>query len=473
MDKALMAMSLEEEDVPFDMMDLPEYSSCERNVFSVIGRLLNPDCQKMASLILDMPRKWQKYDRARGVALSKEKFQFIFSSENDLDEILMKGFQTFNEWGLAIKRWENTPPVDYLQFVLLWVQLRNILVNHYTVEAIMTFGDVVGQVIEVAFDPKKSQSRGFVRVKILFDVSKPLRKSKVFNLPRGAGQANIEYFYEKVQKRCYSCQRLTHDQSVCPILVKIRQDQAISRRMDKVFDKPIPEPVLKKSDPLFGVLEKSQVGIQPVLGRPRIAPEVLEGMRQYLLVAEGEERKIREERVKRTVFEAESSSASQKSILRLEPPPIISRDPMKGKGLVFGYGSDDSSTQSERIIPHGPKLLSAAIQAAAPSVRKPRNSDMQDESSAVNVFGDSSPFQDGSTGYKIGLFEASPSGTKLKGSNPRKRPGKNIRRFKGSVNGGFNGAGSKKEGLEIGVIEKKKTQRKVGRSTQSCKAKYS
>ncbi|XP_024004102.1 uncharacterized protein LOC112081569 [Eutrema salsugineum] len=379
MDKALMAMSLEEEDEPFDMMDLPEYSSCERNVFSIIGRLLNPECQKMASLILDMPRKWQKYDRARGVALSVERFQFIFDTENDLDEILAKGFQTFNEWGLAIERWVDVPPADYLQFVPLWVQLRNIPVNHYTIEAITTFGDVVGQVIEVAFDPKKSQSRGFVRVLIKFDVSKPLRKSKVFNLPRGAGQATIEYFYEKVQKRCYSCHRLTHEQNVCPILVKMRQDQAINRRLGKAFEKPPQSPVLKKSDPLFGVLEEKQVGLHPILGRPCIHPEVLEGMRQYLLVVDGEERKIREERVKKSVLEAESSETSRKSILRLEPLPIIAKDPLKGKGLVFGYSSEDSSTQSERIRPNGPKLLSAAIHAADPNSKNSGDIIMQNE----------------------------------------------------------------------------------------------
>lgn len=60
MDKAMMALSLEEEDEPFDMPSLPQFSSCERNNRSIIGRILNPDCQKMSNLIREMPRKWQK-----------------------------------------------------------------------------------------------------------------------------------------------------------------------------------------------------------------------------------------------------------------------------------------------------------------------------------------------------------------------------------------------------------------------------
>lgn len=103
MDKALMAMSLEEEDVPFEMPNLPQYRLCERNVLSLVGRLLNPDNQSMSNLILNMPRKWQKVGRVRGIALSNERFQFIFRNEHDLVEILEKGVHTFNEWALAVE----------------------------------------------------------------------------------------------------------------------------------------------------------------------------------------------------------------------------------------------------------------------------------------------------------------------------------------------------------------------------------
>lgn len=97
-DIALMAMSLEEEDKPFDMPDLPEFCSSEKNVQSILGRLLNPECQKMSSLILDMPRKWQMVGRIRGVALTQEKFQFIFKYAHDMEAILAKGAHTYNEW---------------------------------------------------------------------------------------------------------------------------------------------------------------------------------------------------------------------------------------------------------------------------------------------------------------------------------------------------------------------------------------
>lgn len=66
MDKALMALSLEEEDMPFAMPELPEFSSAEENKLSLMGRILNPERQKMSSLIMKMPRKWQKKGESEG-----------------------------------------------------------------------------------------------------------------------------------------------------------------------------------------------------------------------------------------------------------------------------------------------------------------------------------------------------------------------------------------------------------------------
>lgn len=57
LDKALKHLSIEEEDEPFVLPDRPEFYATERNSMSLIGRLLNPHCQKMGDLILDMPRK--------------------------------------------------------------------------------------------------------------------------------------------------------------------------------------------------------------------------------------------------------------------------------------------------------------------------------------------------------------------------------------------------------------------------------
>ena len=243
MDNALLALSLkDDDDAPFNLPDFPQFYATERNACSLIGRLLNPRFQNMANLILDMPRKWQKVNRVRGIALTKERFQFIFSHANDLQDVLDKGMQTHNDWGLAIERWVETPPPGYLQSVSIWVRISNIPVNHYTKPAITELGELIGHVEVVAFDPEKSQRQDYVRVKINIEVTKPLKKSRVLNLP-GGGQTTIYYFYEKVQKRCTECQRLTHAKEHCPLLAykqNMRAVEATKNRLSLLLLPTIP-----------------------------------------------------------------------------------------------------------------------------------------------------------------------------------------------------------------------------------------
>lgn len=171
-------MSLDEEEVPFDLQDLPQFSAIESNKLSIIGRTLNPESQRMKDLILDMPRKWQVYDRVQGVALSPTMFQFIFKYEHDLEEVLRKRVWTFNEWSIVIDRWVEKQRDDYLKYLLVWVQIQNIPVNHYTREAIEAFGDFIGKVDVVAFDPSKAQSHDYVRVQVFLTFRDRLGKQK-------------------------------------------------------------------------------------------------------------------------------------------------------------------------------------------------------------------------------------------------------------------------------------------------------
>lgn len=56
-DRVLLAMKISEVEEPYNMPDDPEFCSIEENRLSLIGRVLNPDHQKISDLVLDMPRK--------------------------------------------------------------------------------------------------------------------------------------------------------------------------------------------------------------------------------------------------------------------------------------------------------------------------------------------------------------------------------------------------------------------------------
>lgn len=218
-----------------------------------------------------------------------------------------------------LDRWVENPPEDYLQFITVWVQIGNIPINHYTKKALTALGDIVGEMIVVAFDPSKPITQKFIRAKVKINVAKPLRPSKVIDL--GEGRSTVVRFnYENIQKRCFTCFRLNHEKSICPLEVRKRQEEAKGRRARVQEQIALQKPVLQEHDPLFGVLRESQVGINPTTGRPRIAEEVLQEMRRYLVANTGEDLSIKVDKVIKSFKEVEEDPELQRSCLRLEAP---------------------------------------------------------------------------------------------------------------------------------------------------------
>ncbi|KAL0795442.1 hypothetical protein Bca101_066819 [Brassica carinata] len=470
LEKALLEMTLEQEDEPFTIPDLPEYRSNVRNELSLVGRLLNPQVQKMERFILEMPRKWQLYDRVKGIALSRDRFQFLFKHEHDLVDILERGAHTYEMWSIVMERWVENPPPDYLQYLDLWVQMRNIPINNYTSTAITSLGEFAGRVIVVTFDPDKPQTRDYVRFKVRFDIAKPLRRVKVVNLPEG-GSTKIRYDYERLQKMCYTCQRLTHDQSQCPMERLKIQLQSVKRSLGEPSRSALAELVIKESDPLFGVIAERQVGLDPMTGRPKIAKEVLDDMREYLMVAEGAEKVARQERVKRSLQSLENDPIGQKTMLRLEPLPLVTPHLDKGKGIVFNFEEKDKRRKKDEEE-SGSKLMAGAIRSGLAMTRESEAKSVQSAFSASPFFDEAGDvFQYDSTGFNVGVSDTGSSGIRQRKTKPRKRPGTYRRRARTTQDSKVSREEMKMKGKQEARAEKRKADSDVETSQHSAKFK--
>ncbi|XP_024013922.1 uncharacterized protein LOC112088006 [Eutrema salsugineum] len=319
------------------------------------------------------------------------------------------------------------PPEDFLQIIPIWVQISKIPVNYNTLPAITSLAGTLGFVDEVAFDPINPQTHDFVRARVFFDVTKPLKTCRVVVLPNGMNHV-IHFHYENIQKRCFSCQRLNHEKDFCPLLVKKRQVEAAQRRHKVMEVRAKPSLVLKEGDPLFGVLKEDQVANDPLSGRPKIAKEVLDEMRRYLLTDNGDERSVREDRVKVSVQETELDPILQKIVLRLEPLPTVTNDLHKGKGLVFEYGEKSSLQTNQESGKFKETSLLSAIKSGNAMRWDPVDLNapvLSEDGRPVNPPKDLSLC---STGFSMGFSEPCYSGTSKKKPSPRKRPPKARRK---------------------------------------------
>lgn len=214
--EVLQGMSLGE-DKSIIIPDEDDFCAMEREGRSISGRLLNPECQNMGRMLRTMPKIWKVYDWVRGITLTKERFQFIFDLERDIQMVLKQGFWTFDDWGMAMERWVENPPLNYLQTAAIWVRLHNLPVNYLTLKTIDAVADGIGHVKVIEFDPEKPLLHDYIRVQVVLDLNLPIRDKKSVTLPKG----RVEYVdveYERIRKKCYHCLRLSHEKQRCPLL---------------------------------------------------------------------------------------------------------------------------------------------------------------------------------------------------------------------------------------------------------------
>ncbi|VVA99238.1 unnamed protein product [Arabis nemorensis] len=150
----------------------------------------------MARMIEDMPRIWRVYNRVRSIALSRDKFQFIFQREEDLQTVLHDRPWSYNQWTMILERWSPNLSPNFLSSFEVWVRIRNIPGQHYTIETMDRLASAIGEVKEIVYDPKISQPKDYIRARVLFHIDSPARNSKNLNISLGETVV-ITYEYEK------------------------------------------------------------------------------------------------------------------------------------------------------------------------------------------------------------------------------------------------------------------------------------
>ncbi|KAL0711801.1 hypothetical protein Bca4012_018779 [Brassica carinata] len=313
--KAIQSMSLEEEE-PLTLPDSPRFRVYDENETSLLGRLLNPDCQSMERMIDYMPTAWRVYGRVRGIALSRDRFQFVFQREEDLQTVLDDRPWSYNHWAMVIDRWTANPPENFLQSMELWIRIRHIPVNLFTTDTMFALAKEIGKVEEIAYDPKVSHTKDYIRAKITFNVENPAKAFRKLTVSKDK-TVTIAYEYEKIHKRCFHCLRLTHEKIRCPML---RKGGANSKIVS-------PDPKALSLVPVASEKLDGPPGF-PVLF-PELSKEDRKMALLYISHSNETERKARIQRVQQGIEESKEESS-----IRLMK---ITKDLDRGKGHVFSY----------------------------------------------------------------------------------------------------------------------------------------
>ena len=395
--KAIGAMSIEDEE-PLVLPDSPQFTVVDANETSLLGRLLNPDCQSMARMIDYMPTAWRVYGRVRGIALSRDRFQFVFQREEDLVIVLNDRPWSYNHWAMVLERWTASPPVDFLNTMEIWIRIRNIPQIHFTSETMYKLASEIGKVEVIAYDPKVSHTKEYIRAKITFHVDNPAKAARKLALKSG-GTVTTEYDYEKIHKRCFHCLRLTHEKIQCPLLRKGQIKSNGGSSSSAIIPNKIPSlpAVINQAR---GEALVAPPGFAPLF--PELSPTDQKMAMLYISHSDETERNARILRVRQGIEDNARESSSR--LIK------ITNEIDKGKGHVFHFPENiNYQGDSSKLFRAGAQLLLGSIEDEA-------------ESSAKAPDTMSAPIL-GSSGFQLGpSSEGRASGNLSLGKAPRIRP---------------------------------------------------
>lgn len=202
----------------------------QENELTLIGRLTNPQEQRIWSLIPSLPRKWNPQGRLVGSDLGHNCFQFRFEREDDLQKVLANRPYHFGYWMVILQRWEPVISDFFPSKISFWIRVKGLPLHYWDEKVLCGLGRELGTL------EKHELTKTSARVRVLIDGLKPLTKETILEFDSGE-ESMITLEYECLENHCSICLRLTHKSSQCPSkLARERQAEDLRNYTEK--DKP-------------------------------------------------------------------------------------------------------------------------------------------------------------------------------------------------------------------------------------------
>lgn len=104
---------------------------------------------------------------------------------------------SFNEWFIALQRWEDFHDLDFLTFIDIWVQIRGIPLPNVSYKTVTSIANTLGEIKDLDFDEETSSQISFIRVKMRIGIIDRLHFFRTIRFQSGES-AMIESEYESL-----------------------------------------------------------------------------------------------------------------------------------------------------------------------------------------------------------------------------------------------------------------------------------
>ena len=194
------------------------------NKLTLIGRVTNPQVQRPRALVEYMVQYWNLENRVMGREIGPERFFFRFETEVDLQLVLKRAPYHFKKWMFILQRWEPVISDAFPALIPFWIRVHDIPMHHCTAQTLKTIGGDLGPLLD------EDLPEGRIRVNI--NGLESLEMSIPIRLPTGE-VTSVQLEYEKLEKHCFLCFSLAHEEKDCPQKVSDKSDKTRTRTLNQ------------------------------------------------------------------------------------------------------------------------------------------------------------------------------------------------------------------------------------------------
>lgn len=142
--RALQEIDLGIEDAPIALPIEVVNQAAAANRFILMGRPVIPRRQNLRSVVAAMPRLWGQSGLVYGRIVEGRRFQFVFPSEESMENVLRRGPWALAKRMLVLQRWTPMMNMAMLNYIPFWIQIRGIPLQFLNQEIIAHIGRALG-----------------------------------------------------------------------------------------------------------------------------------------------------------------------------------------------------------------------------------------------------------------------------------------------------------------------------------------
>ncbi|KAK9989062.1 hypothetical protein SO802_029301 [Lithocarpus litseifolius] len=188
----------------------------EECFLSLLGRFLTTRQYNQQVAKAMLRTVWKMGSDLRIIDVGDGLFQFKFNLESQLKWVMNNGPWCFDNYPLALRRWERGMTAASVKFHLLpiWIQVWGLPFDLITEETGRDIGEWIGRVVDVDTTAFTSEQARLIRIRVEIPLDRPIRRGGIISSPEG-DKIRIGFKYKRLVGLCFHCGLFGHEAKEC------------------------------------------------------------------------------------------------------------------------------------------------------------------------------------------------------------------------------------------------------------------